>query len=130
PGRTKPFPQLDRQGGHVKDWGGPAVIPGSAHEVPSITSTGAWFAPSARRVASDEDADSPVPGGHPMAMTTRAKMARAEAGRKGGLATKQRHGREFFGRIGRIGGKKGGDTTKRRYGVEFYQRIGRKGGSR
>jgi uncharacterized protein len=58
------------------------------------------------------------------------KMTRAEAGRKGGLTTKQRHGDEFFGRIGRIGGKKGGDTTKRRYGVEFYQRIGRKGGSR
>jgi len=31
----------------------------------------------------------------------------------------QRHGHEFFGRIGRIGGKKGGDTTKKRYGVEF-----------
>ena len=58
------------------------------------------------------------------------KMSRAEAGRKGGLSTKKRHGEEFFGRIGRIGGKKGGDTTKRRYGVEFYQRIGRKGGSR
>ncbi len=65
-----------------------------------------------------------------MAISTRAKMSRAEAGRKGGLTTKQRHGPEFFGRIGRIGGKKGGDTTKRRYGVEFYQRIGRKGGSR
>jgi general stress protein YciG len=59
-----------------------------------------------------------------------SKMSRAEAGRKGGLTTKERHGQEFFGRIGRIGGKKGGDTTKRRYGVEFYQRIGRKGGSK
>ncbi len=58
------------------------------------------------------------------------KMSRAEAGRKGGLTTKNRHGEEFFGRIGRIGGKKGGDTTKRRYGVEFYQQIGRKGGSK
>jgi general stress protein YciG len=58
------------------------------------------------------------------------KMSRAEAGRKGGMTTKQRHGEEFFGKIGRIGGKKGGDTTKRRYGVEFYQRIGRKGGSK
>ena len=26
-------------------------------------------------------------------------MTRAEAGRKGGLTTKQRHGDEFFGRI-------------------------------
>lgn len=58
------------------------------------------------------------------------KMSRVEAGRKGGLTTKQRYGDEFFGKIGRIGGKKGGDTTKKRYGVEFYQRIGRKGGSR
>jgi uncharacterized protein len=58
------------------------------------------------------------------------RMSRAEAGRKGGLTTKQRYGAEFFGKIGKIGGKKGGDTTKRRYGVEFYQQIGRKGGSR
>jgi hypothetical protein len=58
------------------------------------------------------------------------KMSRAQAGRKGGLTTKQRYGEEFFGRIGRIGGKKGGETTKKRYGVEFYQRIGRKGGSK
>jgi uncharacterized protein len=65
-----------------------------------------------------------------MAQTQIAKMSRAEAGRKGGMTTKQRHGEEFFGKIGRIGGKKGGDTTKRRYGVEFYQRIGRKGGSK
>jgi general stress protein YciG len=57
-------------------------------------------------------------------------MSRAEAGRKGGLTTKHRHGEDFFGRIGRIGGKKGGETTKQRYGVEFYQQIGRKGGSR
>jgi general stress protein YciG len=66
----------------------------------------------------------------PQSSSTSSKMSRAEAGRKGGLTTKQRHGHEFFGRIGRIGGKKGGDTTKKRYGVEFYQRIGRKGGSK
>lgn len=64
------------------------------------------------------------------AAMAQTKMSRSEAGRKGGMTTKRRHGEEFFGRIGRIGGKKGGDTTKRRYGVEFYQRIGRKGGSR
>jgi uncharacterized protein len=65
-----------------------------------------------------------------MPPTSNGKMSRAEAGRKGGLTTKNRHGEAFFGRIGRIGGKKGGDTTKKRYGVEFYQRIGRKGGSK
>ncbi|MBA3551782.1 MAG: glucose starvation-inducible protein B, partial [Actinobacteria bacterium] len=53
-----------------------------------------------------------------MAQTTNhdgknGKMSRSEAGRKGGLTTKRRHGQEFFGRIGRIGGKKGGETTKR-----------------
>ncbi len=57
-------------------------------------------------------------------------MSRADAGRKGGLTTKRRHGVEFFERIGRIGGKKGGETTKARHGIEFYRAIGRKGGSR
>jgi len=57
------------------------------------------------------------------------KMSRSEAGRKGGMSTKQRYGGEHFSRIGRLGGKKGGESTKRRYGVEFYQKIGRKGGS-
>jgi general stress protein YciG len=59
----------------------------------------------------------------------RDKMSRAEAGRKGGLSTKQRYGEDHFSRIGRMGGKKGGESTKRRYGVDFYKRIGRKGGS-
>ncbi len=58
------------------------------------------------------------------------KMSRAEAGRKGGHATRERYGESHFGRIGRIGGKKGGATTKKRYGVDFYSRIGRIGGSR
>ena len=34
------------------------------------------------------------------------KMSRAEAGRKGGMTTKQRHGEEFFGKIGRKGGSR------------------------
>ncbi|MGI8426123.1 MAG: hypothetical protein ACR2FO_03565 [Actinomycetota bacterium] len=58
------------------------------------------------------------------------KMSRAEAGRKGGLSTKQRYGEDYFSQIGRMGGKKGGETTKQKYGLEFYQEIGRKGGSR
>lgn len=61
---------------------------------------------------------------------TSRKMTRAEAGRKGGLSTKNRYGEDYFSEIGRMGGKKGGESTKRRYGVEFYQEIGRKGGSR
>ncbi|MGH2773364.1 MAG: hypothetical protein ACRDIU_09555 [Actinomycetota bacterium] len=58
------------------------------------------------------------------------KMSRAEAGRKGGLSTKQRYGENYFSDIGRMGGKKGGESTKKKYGVEFYQQIGRKGGAR
>ena len=51
-----------------------------------------------------------------------------EAGRKGGLSTKQRYGERYFSEIGRLGGRKGGEVTRDRYGIEFYQRIGRKGG--
>lgn len=36
----------------------------------------------------------------------RLHEARAAAGRKGGRATLNRHGRDFFRRIGRIGGKR------------------------
>jgi len=57
-------------------------------------------------------------------------MTRSEAGRKGGLSTKQRYGEDHFSEIGRMGGKKGGESTKSRYGVEFYQKIGKKGGTR
>lgn len=56
------------------------------------------------------------------------KMSRAEAGKKGGLATKKKYGSEFYSAIGKTGGKKGGATTKKKYGTEFYQKIGRKGG--
>jgi uncharacterized protein len=58
------------------------------------------------------------------------RMSRADAGKKGGLTTKQRYGADFYRSIGRKGGKKGGLTTKQRYGADFYRSIGRKGGSR
>jgi general stress protein YciG len=58
----------------------------------------------------------------------KAKMTRAEAGRKGGQTTKKKYGSDFYSKIGSVGGKKGGQTTKKRYGTEFYQKIGRKGG--
>lgn len=61
-----------------------------------------------------------MPGKKDGSMTVR------EAGRKGGRATKARHGPEFYERIG----KKGGETTKARKGPEFFGRIGRKGGQR
>jgi uncharacterized protein len=62
-------------------------------------------------------------------MAQRAKkMSKAEAGRKGGLSTKQRYGERYFSEIGRLGGRKGGEVTRDRYGIEFYQKIGRKGG--
>jgi general stress protein YciG len=53
-------------------------------------------------------------------------MTVRDAGRKGGRATKARHGPEFYETIGR----KGGETTKKRHGPKFYERIGRKGGQR
>ena len=59
-------------------------------------------------------------------MPAKGEMTVREAGRKGGRATKARHGPEFYERIG----KKGGETTKVRYGPRFYERIGRKGGHR
>lgn len=41
--------------------------------------------------------------------TEEAQMSgRSAAGRKGGITTRQRMGREFFQRIGRIGGKSRG----------------------
>jgi len=59
-------------------------------------------------------------------MAEKGGMTVREAGRKGGRATKARHGPGFYGSIGR----KGGETTKKRHGPQFYERIGRKGGQR
>lgn len=56
----------------------------------------------------------------------------SEAGRKGGLTTRERYGRDHFREIGRngglTGGAKGGLTTRARYGHEHFEAIGRKGG--
>lgn len=47
-----------------------------------------------------------------------------EAGRRGGITTSERYGREHYVKAG----KKGGTTTSRRYGHGFYEEIGHKGG--
>ncbi len=59
-------------------------------------------------------------------MAEKGAMTVREAGRKGGRATKARHGPEFYQSIGR----KGGETTKERHGPQFYEKIGHKGGQR
>ena len=59
-------------------------------------------------------------------MAEKGAMTVKQAGRKGGRATKSRHGEEFYKAIG----KKGGEITKQRHGPEFYEKIGRKGGQR
>ncbi|GAI79573.1 unnamed protein product, partial [marine sediment metagenome] len=46
-----------------------------------------------------------------------------EAGRRGGAATRDRHGVEFLRKIA----KKGGETTKRRYG-HLFSEFGKRGG--
>lgn len=81
------------------------------------------------------------------------KMSVEEAGKRGGEATKETHGHEFYREIGKKGGeerareireegvspetheklaeagRKGGEVTKETHGREFYQEIGRKGGT-
>lgn len=57
------------------------------------------------------------------------KMSRQEAGRKGGVATRDRHGAEHYKAIGAAGGRKGGQATARLYGPEHYREIGRRGGA-
>ncbi|HEX2142567.1 MAG TPA: hypothetical protein VHK28_09920 [Candidatus Limnocylindria bacterium] len=53
-------------------------------------------------------------------------MSVRDAGRKGGKATRQRYGPEFFAEIG----QKGGRAVSQRYPSEHFQEIGRKGGRR
>ena len=59
-------------------------------------------------------------------MRQKGEMTVQDAGRRGGRATRARHGPEFYQSIGR----KGGETTKERHGPEFYEKIGRKGGQK
>lgn len=56
-------------------------------------------------------------------MSNEEAITVAEAGRRGGLATRDRHGIEFYRQIG----ARGGQTTKRRWGHLFSQ-FGKKGG--
>jgi hypothetical protein len=56
-------------------------------------------------------------------MDAKKKLTKAEAGRLGGLRTKQRHGSEHYRRAGQLGAK----TTLERHGVEHMAQIGRKG---
>lgn len=64
------------------------------------------------------------------ARASTGRMSRAEAGRLGGMKTKERHGEDHFRRIGRSGGSKGGATTRDRYGVDHYKKIGSLGGKK
>jgi general stress protein YciG len=52
-------------------------------------------------------------------------MTVEEAGRKGGAATAQARGREFYKEIGR----KGGEARRGKLGSEGYRELGRKGGA-
>jgi hypothetical protein len=54
---------------------------------------------------------------------SKQKLTRAEAGRLGGLKTKQRHGSEHFRRAGHLGAQ----ATLDRHGAQHMAAIGRKG---
>ncbi len=57
-------------------------------------------------------------------MADKGNMSVNEAGKKGGDATSQTHGKEFYQDIG----KKGGEATSESHGKEFYQELGSEGG--
>ena len=59
-----------------------------------------------------------------MAEKDNEKMSREEAGRKGGEATSNNHGDEFYKEIG----EKGGEATSESHDKDFYEKIGEKGG--
>ena len=54
------------------------------------------------------------------------EMSVREAGKKGGEATRERHGAGFYEAIG----QKGGKVVKEKYGADFYEQIGHKGGQK
>ena len=56
-------------------------------------------------------------------MTSKEQITVAEAGRRGGTATRDRHGVEFYRQIG----ARGGETTKTRWG-HLFSEFGRRGG--
>jgi hypothetical protein len=61
------------------------------------------------------------PRGNPM--DAKKKLTKAEAGRLGGLKTKQRHGSEHYRRAGQLGAK----ATLERHGPEHMAEIGKRG---
>jgi general stress protein YciG len=61
---------------------------------------------------------------------SKGKMSVAEAGRKGGRATAETHGKEFYSTIGKKGGEIGGEKTASTRGRGFYSEIGHKGGQK
>lgn len=56
-----------------------------------------------------------------MENTEKTYMSTADAGRKGGKRTSERHGKEHYQKIGSMGGQK----VKEKHGKEFYSRIGK-----
>jgi len=56
-------------------------------------------------------------------ITDKDQLTVAEAGRRGGQVTRDRHGVKFYRDIG----SKGGESTKKRYGHLFAE-LGRRGG--
>jgi general stress protein YciG len=65
-----------------------------------------------------------------MPESEKGEISVREAGRRGGSKVREKYGREFYEKIGKVGGKKGGNTTKERYGPDYYKKIGTMGGQR
>ena len=66
-------------------------------------------------------------GGHPHDKSggfAHSRELAVRAGKKGGLAVKNKYGIKYLRELG----KQGGENLKNKYGKEFYARIGRLGG--